>query len=182
VTQAVTWDSSRVLGCGYPRGHPGPYAVTWDSSRVLGCGYPRGYPGRYAVTWDSSRVLGSGYPRGHPGRYAVTWDSSRVLGSGYLRGYPGPYAVTWDSSRVLGCGYPRGHPGLRLSARVPGAVREMNLTLRRRPPVAAAQNLFSPASQNTIMGGTIQWQLPSFVGKKGRIYYVHDRELLAAIA
>ena len=63
-------------------------------------------------------------------------------------------AVTWDSSRV---------PGRRQPARVPGAVREMNLALRRRPPAAAAQTLFSPDAQNAIMGGTIQWraQLPA---------------------
>ncbi len=58
-------------------------------------------------------------------------------------------AVTWDSSRV---------PGQRETARVPGAVREMNLALRRGPPVATAQTLFSPDAQNAIMGGTIQWR------------------------
>ncbi len=53
--------------------------------------------------------------------------------------------------------------GQRQPARVPGAVREMNLALRRRPPVAAAQNLFSPVAENVIIGGTFHWraQLPA---------------------
>ncbi len=36
-----------------------------------------------------------------------------------------------------------------------GRDREMNLASRRRPPVAAVQNVFSSAAQNTIMGSMI---------------------------
>jgi hypothetical protein len=55
----------------------------------------------------------------------------------------------------------------------------MNLALRRGPPVDVAQNLFSPAAQNVIMGGTIPWraQLPAHpTGTESR-YNVRDDPL-----
>jgi hypothetical protein len=62
---------------------------------------------------------------------------------------PEAVAVTRDSSRGGG-GRPRGYPGRD---------REMNLALRRRPPVAEAKNPFSPAMQNAIIGVTIRWRV-----------------------